>query len=120
MTKSKLALAIGPATITLAFVLTNVLGGPAYLGDVDDIGAIASAVAAFVISWKQRSFAVAGLLAISGIVFMIPALIATGYLSVIVLPGPVLGVISGLGILGLGVAKGVRTAMIPVADAISR
>ena len=58
MTKSKLALAIGLATATLAFVLTNVLGGPAYLGDVDDIGAIASAVVVFVISWNQRSFLV--------------------------------------------------------------
>ena len=120
MTKSKLALAIGLATATLVFVLTNVLGGPAYLGDVDDIGAIASAVGAFVISWKQRSFLVAGLLAISGIIFMIPALIATGYLSVIVLPGPILGVISGLGIFGLGLAKGIRTTRIPVAEAISR
>jgi hypothetical protein len=120
MTKSKLALALGLATATLAFVLTNVLGGPTYLGDVDDISAIASAAAAFVISWKQRSFLVAGLLAVSGIIFMIPALIATEYLSVIVLPGPILGVISGLGIFGLGVAKGIRTARIPVAEAISR
>jgi pilus assembly protein TadC len=117
MTNLKLALAVGLATATLAFVLTNVLGGPAYLGDVDDISAIASAVAAFVISQKQRSYLVAGLLAASGIIFMVPALIATGYLAVIVLPGPILGVISGLGILGLGVAKGIRTARVPVATA---
>ncbi len=57
---------------------------------------------------------------VSGIIFVIPALIATEYLSVIVLPGPILGIISGLGIFGLGVAKGVRTARIPVAEAISR
>jgi hypothetical protein len=120
MTKSKLALAVGLATATLAFVLANVLGGPAYLGDVDDISAIASAAAAFVISWKQRSFLVAGLLVVSGIIFMLPALIATEYLSVTVLPGPILGVISGLGIFGLGVAKGIRTARAPVVEAISR
>jgi hypothetical protein len=41
---------------------------------------------------------------------MIPSLIATGYLEIIVLPGPILGVIIGLGIFGLGVAKGIRTA----------
>jgi hypothetical protein len=109
-TNSKLALAVGLAAVTLAFVLTNVLGGPAFLGDVDDISAIASAVAAFVTSWKQRSFLVAGLLAVSGVIFMVPALIATEYLSVIVLPGPILGVISGLGIFGLGIAKGIRSA----------
>jgi hypothetical protein len=120
MTKSKLALAVGLATATLAFVLTNVLGGPAYLGDVDDKSANASAAAAFVISWKQRSFLVAGLLVVSGIIFMLPALIATEYLSVTVLPGPILGVISGLGIVGLGVAKGIRTARAPVVEAISR
>jgi hypothetical protein len=121
MTNLKLALAVGLATATLVFVLTNVLGGPAYLGDVDDIGAIASATAAFVISWKQRSFLVAGLLAASGITFMVPALIATGYLTVISLPGPILGVISGLGIFGLGVAKGIRTARPPkAAEALTR
>jgi hypothetical protein len=120
MTNVKLALGVGLAAATLAFVLTNVLGGPAFLGDVDDISAIASAAAAFVVSWKQRSFLVAGLLAASGAIFMIPALIATEYLSVIVLPGPILGVISGLGILGLGVAKGVGTARAPIATALSR
>jgi hypothetical protein len=104
----------------VAFVLTNVLGGPAFLGDVDDISTIASAVTAFVVSRKQRSFLVAGLLAASGVIFMIPALIATEYLSVIVLPDPILGIISGLGISGLGVAKGVGTAKAPITAALSR
>jgi hypothetical protein len=63
---------------------------------------------------------VAGLLVVSVIIFMLPALIATEYLSVTVLPGPILGVISGLGIFGLGVAKGIRTARAPVVEAISR
>jgi hypothetical protein len=117
MTNLKYVLAVGLAAATLAFVLTNVLGGPAFLGDVDDISAIVSAAAAFVISRKQRSFLVAGLLGASGIIFIVPALIATGYFAVIVLPGPILGVISGLGILGLGVAKGISTASAPVATA---
>jgi hypothetical protein len=117
MTNSKLALGMGLAAATLAFILTNMLGGPAFLGDVDDISAIVLAAAAFVISWKQRSFVVAGLLAVSGVIFMLPALIATEYLSLIVLPGPILGVISGLGIFGLGIAKGIRTARTAVAAA---
>jgi tellurite resistance protein TehA-like permease len=94
--------------------------GPAWFVPVVPLGVLGLATAAFVISRKQRSFLVAGLLAVSGIIFMIPALIATDYLAVIVLPGQILGVISGLGILGLGVAKGIRTARIPVAEAISR
>jgi hypothetical protein len=53
---------------------------------------------------------VAGLLAASGIILMIPAIIATGYFVVIVFPGPILGVIFGLVIFGLSVAKGIRTA----------
>jgi hypothetical protein len=116
MTKnSKLAISVGLAAATLALVLTNVLGGPALLQSAGlaaaiVISAIALAVAALVISWKQRSFVVAGLLAASGIILMIPAIIATGYFAVIVFPGPILGVIFGLVIFGLGVVKGVRTA----------
>jgi hypothetical protein len=74
------------------------------------ISAIALAVAAFIVSRKQRSFLIAGLLAASGIILMIPGLIATAYLAVIVFPGPILGVIFGIIIFGLGVAKSIRTA----------
>jgi hypothetical protein len=102
------------AAAALAFILTNVLGGPAFLGDIDDLSAIALAAASFVVSWNQRSYLVAGLLIAGGIVFMIPAIIATEYLAVIVIPGPILGIISGLGILGLGIVKSIRTARSPL------
>ena len=110
MTNKRLVTGVLLATAALAFILTNVLGGPSFLGDVDDTIAISSATAAFVISWKQRSFLISGLLVAGGIIFLVPALVATKYLSVIVLPGPILGVISGLGILGLGIAKGIGSA----------
>ena len=111
-TNSKLVLAVGLAGATLALVLTNTVSGVMLrTGLVPElgIGAIPLAAAALVVSWNQRSFLVAGLLAASGIIGMIPGLIATGYLAVIVFPGPVYGVIYGLGIFGLGVAKGIRT-----------
>jgi hypothetical protein len=111
-TNSKLALAVGLVGATLALVLTNTVSGVVLrTGLVPELGisAIPLAVAALVVSWNQRSFLVAGLLAASGIIGMIPGLIATGYLAVIVFPGPVYGVIYGLGIFGLGVAKGIRT-----------
>jgi hypothetical protein len=111
-TNSKLVLAVGLAGATLALVLTNTVSGVVLrTGLVPElgIGAIPLAVAALVVSWNQRSFLVAGLLAASGIIGMIPGLIATGYLAVIVFPGPVYGVIYGLGIFGLGVAKGIKT-----------
>ena len=115
ITNSKLAISVGLAAATLALVLTNVLGGPALLQSAGlaaaiVVSAIALSVAALVVSWKQRSFVVAGLLAASGIILMIPAIIATGYFAVIVFPGPILGVIFGLVIFGLSVAKGIRTA----------
>jgi hypothetical protein len=91
--------------------------GPAWFVPVVPVGVLGVATAAFVVSRRQRSYLVAGLLIASGIVFMIPAIIATGYLAVIVIPGPILGIISGLGILGLGIAKSIRTARAPVTTA---
>jgi hypothetical protein len=89
----------------------NILGSPATLpaGGLAVIvvtTAIALAVAAFVVSWKQRSFLVAGLLAASGIILMILPLANMNF----VIPGPIIGVIAGFMILGLGVVKAVRTA----------
>jgi len=114
MTNMKLAFAVGLAATTLALILTNAIAGvmvlQAGLAPVFGIGAIALAAAAFVLSLKQRSFLVAGLLAASGIIFMIPAMIATGYFAVIVFPGPILGIIFGLAIFGMGVAKGIISA----------
>jgi hypothetical protein len=112
MKNPKHVLSVGLAGATLALVLTNTVSGVVLrtgLVPVIGIGAIPLAVAALMVSWNQRSFLVAGLLAASGIIGMIPGLIATGYLAVIVFPGPIYGVIYGLGILGLGAAKGIRT-----------
>jgi hypothetical protein len=119
MTNSRLVLAVGLAAATLAFFLTNAIGGLALLrtagpglAPVLGIGAIVLAVAAFAVSWKQGSFLVAGLLAAGGTTFAISGLIALANINfaVIEVPGPVLGVILGLPILGLGIAKGIRTA----------
>jgi hypothetical protein len=114
-TNSKSVLAVGLSAVTLALVLTNVLGGPALLQSAGlaaavVISAIVLAAGAYASSRKQRSYPVAGLLALSGIILMIPAIIATGYLTVIVFPGPILGVIFGMVLLGLGVAKGISSA----------
>jgi hypothetical protein len=96
----------------------NILGSPARLPGgglavVVVTNAIALAAAAFVISWKQRSFLVAGLLAASGIILMILPLANMNF----VIPGPIIGVVAGLAIFGLGVAKGIRTARTAVVSA---
>jgi hypothetical protein len=96
---------------TMGLIANNILGSPKTLpagGLAVNVvtGAIAFSIAAFVISWKQRSFAVAGLLAASGVILMILPLANINF----VIPGPIIGVIVGLAILALGVAKGIGTA----------
>lgn len=101
MTNSKYVLAVGLAVATIALVLINAVGNVALVTKVGptpvlSIVAMVVAAAAFVVSWKQRSYLVAGILAASGIIFMVPALNAMGYsLQAIVFPGPILGVIFG-------------------------
>ena len=112
MTNSKLVLAIGLAAATLVLFLAVTASGGALragLAPWPGIGAIVLATAAFVVSWKQRSLLLAGLLAASGVTGIIAGVINTGYFAVIVFPGPILGIIIGLGILGLGVAKGIES-----------
>lgn len=103
------------ASLVVRAGLTPVLA--AWFGPVVPIIAVALATAAFVVSWKHKSFLVAGLLAASGIIFMVASVIATEYFAVIMVPGPILGVIFGLWILGLGLAKGIRTAKTAVITA---
>jgi hypothetical protein len=132
MTNKKYVLSVGLAAATLLAVLPFFAGGvlllqpsfapllvqtglvpgtgPAWFAPVFGTGALVLGVAAFAVSRNQRSFLVAGLLAVSGVIWMMPGLIATGYLADIVVPGPVLGFISGLAIFGLGAAKGLGTA----------
>jgi hypothetical protein len=116
MRNSKLALAVGLAAATLALCLINAVGNVALVmkvgpAPVFSLAAMALAAAAFAVSWKIRSYVLAGLLSASGIIFMVPALNAMGYsFEVIIFPGPILGIIFGLAILGLGVAKGIKAA----------
>ncbi|AIF84205.1 hypothetical protein NTE_02151 [Candidatus Nitrososphaera evergladensis SR1] len=116
MANARLVIGLILAAATFALALTNTLGGllavEAVLRNVALIGTmtIPLAAAAFIVGWNQRSVLMAGLLAASGIAVIIPATIATGFFAFIVVPGPILGVIYGLGILGLGIAKGIKSA----------
>jgi hypothetical protein len=121
MTNTKLVLVVLLAAAALALVLPNLVGGIAVLGigvgTVLNINSIALSAAAFAVSWKQRSYLITGLLAVIGSIYMIPGLVALASINfaVIVFPGPILGVIFGLIILGFGVAKGIRTAKVVTA-----
>jgi len=112
---AKRGLGIGLAAATLAVCIVNATGNVALVTKVGptpvlSLAAIALSAAAFVLSWRQKSYLVAGLLAASGMIFMLPALSAMRYsLSTIIFPGPILGVIFGLAIFGLGIATGIRS-----------
>jgi hypothetical protein len=113
MRDAKLALATGLAAATLVLFLAVIAMGGALragLAPWPGIGAMVMAVAAFAVSWKQRSFVVAGLLAVSGLVGLVYGLIATEFLASVADRGPIFGVIIGVPILGLGVAKGIEAA----------
>lgn len=116
MANKKYSLALGLAITTLALVSINVFGNIALIlkagpTPVLSIAAIILAAATFVVTWKQRSRLVPGILAVSGLIFMVPAFAAMGYsFQLIIFPGPILGVIFGLVIIGLGVWKAISNA----------
>ena len=72
--------------------------------------ALGLSVAAFIVSWRQRSYLVAGLLIAAGIIYTIHLTPFLGDHSTIAFPGPVVGLFFGHLILGLGVAKGIVSA----------
>jgi hypothetical protein len=95
----------------MGLIGNNILGSPATLpagglAVVVVMAVIPLAVAAFIASWNQRSFLVAGLLVASGVILMILPLANMNF----VIPGPIIGVVVGLAIFGLGMAKGIRSA----------
>ncbi len=113
MTNQRLVLAVSLAAATLALFLAVIAVGGALragLAPWPGIAVVVMATAAFVLSREQGSFLVAGLLAASGVVGVVYGLVTTEFLTAATFPGPVFGVIVGLPILGLGVAKGIETA----------
>jgi hypothetical protein len=109
MTNQRHILAVTLAAGTLVLFLAVIAVGGALragLAPWPGIAVVVMATTAFVVSREQGSFLVAGLLAASGVVY---GLVTIEFLAVATFPGPVFGVILGLPILGLGVAKGIET-----------
>ena len=79
MANSRYVSSVVLAVATLALVFVNAMGNVALITKVGptpvfSLVAIALAAAAFAVSWKKRSIIIAGILAVSGIIFMVPAL----------------------------------------------
>ncbi len=115
MNNSKLVLANGFAGTALVIALVDAIWSSflpidvATGGIVFGLSTISFSTAAFFISLRQRSLVISALLVASGIVITIHGVIETRNLTVIYLPGPILGVIFGLWVLALGIAKSMKS-----------
>jgi hypothetical protein len=110
MIRSRTGLAIGLAVATLAvFVVVIAMGGAlqAGLAPWPGIAVAVLATSAFAVSREHKSFAVAGLLAVSGVVGLVYALLRTEFLTETSFPGPIFGIILGIPLLGLAAAEAV-------------
>jgi hypothetical protein len=110
MANPRTTLAVGLAAATLVvFVVVIAMGGAlrAGLAPWPGIGVAVLAITAFALSREHRSFVVAGLLAVSGVVGVVYALIRTEFLTAGSFPGPIFGIILGIPILVLAVAEAI-------------
>jgi hypothetical protein len=112
MTNSKLRLAQGLAIAATIAILINTFGGlpPTPVRLLFAVTGVLLAAAAFGVSWGQKSVLISALLLISGTLVTMNAIIATRNVSILVFPGPIIGVILGLVLLALGIAKSLSTA----------
>ena len=108
MTGSQLAVGLATATLVV-FIGVIAMGGAlqAGLAPWPGIAVAVLATTAFTVSRERRSFVVAGLLAVSGVVGIVYALLTTEFLTAGSFPGPIFGMILGIPILGLGIAEAV-------------
>jgi hypothetical protein len=112
MTNSKLRLAQGLAIAATIAILINTFEGlqPTPVRLLFAVTGVLLAAAAFGVSWGQKSVLISALLLISGTLVTVNAIIATRNFSILVFPGPLIGVILGLVLLALGIAKSLSTA----------
>lgn len=81
--------------------------------------ALASSIGAFIVSWRLRSYIVAGLLIGAGILYTLHLGPFLGEHNAIALYGPIIGILSGHVMLVLGVVKALGSARTPVAKTIT-
>lgn len=126
MVSLRIAIATVLAGVSLALALFGMIGENSIIGlqtghaslaashfaglsgsHVPGLVAFASSIAAFVVSWRLRSYLVAGLLIGAGILYTIHLGPFLGDHSVISIVGPVIGLFFGHVILALGIAKAI-------------
>lgn len=127
MSKRRLAVAIRLSIVALVIIViyhvdevarASGLAGfipisnPMQRGFLFEFTAMLLAAAAFVISWKRPSIIVPMLLIVAGALMVMDGIaIGTKYFTILTLPGPILGLIYGLVVLALGVAKAIEATI---------
>jgi hypothetical protein len=86
---------------------------------IPGLAALGLSVAAFVVSWEQRSYLVAGLLIVAGIIYTVHLAPFLGDHRIIAVVGPVIGLFFGHVILALGIVKAIGSAKTPVTKTLS-
>ena len=133
MSMSRLAIATVLSVLTLALAVFGMVGSGVFAGTAGHAGlaashfgalsgshvpgliALGASMAAFILSWGQKSFIISSLLLASGILYTVHLGPLLGDHSAIVIVGPLMGLILGHVILALGVAKGIGSLRPPVA-----
>lgn len=84
---------------------------PMMRGALFEVPALVLSAASFGFSWNKPSIIVSMVLLITGILMVVDGIaIGTRYLSIVTVPGPIIGLLYGLAVLALGTAKGLMTA----------
>ena len=115
-------LAIAGLVIIAVYHVDEVMkasGGKGYLpipnpmmrGALFGVPVLVLSASSFVVAWKKPTILVSLILLITGTLMVADGIaIGTQYLSVLTIPGPIIGLFYGLAVLSLGLAKAVLTA----------
>jgi hypothetical protein len=85
---------------------------PTVRGIVFELSTLLLSATAFALSWNRPSIIISMLLIVSGVLMITDGIsIGTRYLTNLTVPGPVIGLVYGIALLSLGLAKGITTGI---------
>lgn len=88
------------------------ISNPMMRGALFEIPALVLSATSFALSWNKPSIIVSLFLLVTGTLMTVDGIaIGTRYLSIIAIPGPIIGLFYGLAVLSLGVTKAIMTAV---------
>jgi hypothetical protein len=97
------------------------LSNPMIRSLIFELPALTLSILSFMVSWKRPSIIVSLLVLIIGTLMVADGVaIGTKYLSVIAIPGPIIGLIYGVVVLSLGISKAIMTATALKTPALSK